>query len=109
VQRFDNKLRRYRVDFLDEDFQLATETLEAQFESRERFTYFCRALSRLPVQCRHAFTLRKVYGLSQREVAQFLEMTEGNVEKHVSRGLMRCTEYMNGIYGIKPNKAAGRT
>jgi RNA polymerase sigma factor (sigma-70 family) len=99
VQRFDNKMRRHRVDFLDEDVQLATETLEAQFESQERFAYFCRALDKLPMRCRHAFTLRKVYGLSQKEVALFLEMTEGNVEKHVSRGLTRCVEYMNGMYG----------
>jgi len=97
VQRFDNKMRRHMVDYLDEDVQQATESLESQFESQERFTYFCRAISRLPVQCRRAFILRKVYGLSQRETAEFLGMTEGTVEKHVARGLLRCIEYMNGI------------
>jgi RNA polymerase sigma factor (sigma-70 family) len=97
VQRFDNKMRRNKVDFLDADVQLTTETLEAQFELQERFTYLCHAIGKLPAQCRHAFILRKVYGLSQKEVAAYLEMTEGNVEKHVSRGVMRCVEYMRGI------------
>jgi RNA polymerase sigma-70 factor (ECF subfamily) len=109
VQRFDNKVRPHMVDCHDEEAQLATETLEAQFESQERFTYFCRAINELPAKCRRAFILRKVYGLTQKEVAEFLEMTEGNVEKHVSRGLMRCIEYMNGIDGINQNEeAAGR-
>lgn len=109
VQRLDNKVRPHMVDFLDEDVQPATETLEAQFESQERFAYFCRAISKLPAKCRRAFILRKVYGLTQKEVAKFLEMTEGNVEKHVSRGLTRCIEYMNGIDGFEPNDdEAGR-
>lgn len=99
VQRFDNKMRRHMVDYLDEDVQQPTQTLEAQFESQERFTYLCRAIGKLPAQCRHAFVLRKVYGLSQKEVAQYLEMTEGNVEKHVSRGLVRCIEYMKVVDG----------
>lgn len=107
VQRLDNKVRPHMVDFLDEEVQPATETLEAQFESQERFTYFCRAISNLPAKCRRAFILRKVYGLTQKEVASFLEMTEGNVEKHVSRGLTRCIEYMNGIDGIKRSDDEG--
>lgn len=101
VQRFDNKMRSRMVDYLDEDAQQATESLEAQFESQERFAYFCKAIAKLPVQCRRAFILRKVYGLSQKEVAQFLGMTEGNVEKHVARGLMRCIDYMNSVEGVK--------
>jgi len=109
VQRFDNKMRSRMVDFLDEDVQQATETLEAQFESQERFGYFCRAISKLPVQCRRAFILRKVYGLSQKEVAQFLGMTEGNVEKHVARGLVRCIEYMNSVEGGKDIRTARAT
>jgi RNA polymerase sigma factor (sigma-70 family) len=104
VQRLDNKARPHMVDFLDEDVQPASETLESQFESQERFAYFCRAINQLPVKCRRAFILRKVYGLTQKEVAKFLEMTEGNVEKHVSRGLTRCIEYMNGIDGFEHNE-----
>jgi RNA polymerase sigma-70 factor (ECF subfamily) len=106
VQRLDNRVRPHMVDVLDVDLQLATETLEAQFESHERFAYFCHAISKLPTKCRSAFILRKVYGLSQKEVAGFLEMTEGNVEKHVSRGLMRCIEYMDTIDGVVRNEAA---
>jgi RNA polymerase sigma factor (sigma-70 family) len=106
VQRFDNKVRPHMVDYLDEEVQPASETLEAQFESQERFINFCRAINQLPVKCRRAFILRKVYGLTQKEVAEYLEMTEANVEKHVSRGLMRCIEYMKGIDGRKSD--AGR-
>lgn len=41
----------------------------------------------LPAKCREAFTLRKVYGLSQREVARRMGVSENTVEKHVGKGL----------------------
>ncbi len=41
----------------------------------------------LPAKCRQAFLLRKVEGLSQREVAQRMGISENTVEKHVGKGL----------------------
>ena len=45
------------------------------------------ALSALPSKCRQAFALRKIEGLSQREVAQRMGISENTVEKHVGKGL----------------------
>jgi RNA polymerase sigma-70 factor (ECF subfamily) len=41
----------------------------------------------LPTKCREVFILRKVHGLSQRETAQKLGLSESTVEKHVGRGI----------------------
>lgn len=41
----------------------------------------------LPAKCREAFTLRKVLGLSQREVARRMGVSENTVEKHVGKGI----------------------
>lgn len=41
----------------------------------------------LPARCREAFMLRKVQGLSQREIAARMRISENTVEKHVGKGL----------------------
>jgi RNA polymerase sigma-70 factor (ECF subfamily) len=81
-------------DFSTSDVHISTESVEAEFESRERFLDFCRAVRRLPAQCRRVFVLRKVYGLSQQEIAKYLAISESTVEKHVAKGLSMCRESM---------------
>jgi len=41
----------------------------------------------LPEKCRNAFVLRKVHGLSQREIATRMGISENTVEKHICKGL----------------------
>jgi RNA polymerase sigma factor (sigma-70 family) len=67
---------------------------EARAEADEEFLTFCRAVRELPPQCRKAFVLKRVYGLSQREVAAELGISEGAVEKLLARGLAACCSYM---------------
>ncbi|WP_427789060.1 RNA polymerase sigma factor [Brevundimonas diminuta] len=45
----------------------------------------------LPPKCREVFTLRKVQGLSQKEVAGRLGISENTVEKHVGKALLILT------------------
>lgn len=44
-------------------------------------------IAALPAKCREAFVLRKVQGLSQREIAGRMRISENTVEKHVGKGL----------------------
>jgi len=67
---------------------------EDRAQSQEQFIIFCRAVSILPLQCRKAFILRKVYGLSHKEVAEQLGISTSTVEKHLAHGLLKCNEYM---------------
>ncbi len=74
--------------------------------SDEEFALFCEAVRHLPVQCRRAFVLKKVYGYSQREVAEQLNLSESTVEKHIAQGIKRCAYFMiqreeNGEGGAK--------
>lgn len=41
----------------------------------------------LPDRCREAFILRKVHGLSQREIAERMAISENTVEKHIGKAL----------------------
>ena len=79
---------------LPEVYQLTTESPESELDSNQRFVTFCRAVGGLPEQCRRAFILKKVYGLSQQEIADRLGITQSTVEKHIAKGLMMCREYM---------------
>ena len=81
-------------DFSCPDVHQLTEDLESQLEADERFLGFCRAVRALPLQCRRAFILRKVYGLSQQEIARYLDISESTVEKHVAKGLLLSRESM---------------
>lgn len=48
----------------------------------------------LPGKCRQAFVLRKVHGLSQREIAGRMRISENTVEKHIGKGLRLLMEEM---------------
>src|SRR5690606_21501220 len=74
-----------------------TATLESELESKERFLSFCRAVRSLPAQCRRVFVLKKVYGLSQQEIAEYLGISESTVEKHVAKGLLMSMHAMRAM------------
>ena len=68
--------------------------IERQVASSERFELFCRAVARLPDVCRRVFVLRRVYGFSQREIAEHLGISIKTVEAHLAKGMVRCTDFM---------------
>jgi len=54
---------------------------------RQELGRLAALIAGLPAKCREAFTLRKVHGLSQREVARRMGVSENTVEKHVGKGI----------------------
>jgi len=50
-----------------------------------------QAVASLPARCRQVFTLRKVYGLSQKEIAAELKISENTVEQHLAKGTRLCS------------------
>jgi RNA polymerase sigma factor (sigma-70 family) len=77
--------------------QLTAESPEAHLEANQRFMAFCRAVGGLPEHARRAFVLKKVYGLSQQEIAERLAITPAEVERHIANGLLRCRDYLETI------------
>ena len=82
----------------DSDAELVsqvTPTMEQQFESRQRFELFCRAVRQLPIKCQRVYILRRVYGYSQKEIAEQMDISIKTVEAHLTKAIVRCTDYMD--------------
>jgi RNA polymerase sigma-70 factor (ECF subfamily) len=52
------------------------------------------AIGALPPRCRQVLTLCKLYGLSHREVAARLGISEHTVNAQVALGVIRCRNYL---------------
>ena len=88
------KLTDTMGDLLPDSALLHTQSLEDEFESKQKFELFCRAVRQLPVKCQRVYILLKVYGYSQKEIAQQLGVSLKTVEAHLTKAIVRCTDYM---------------
>jgi RNA polymerase sigma factor (sigma-70 family) len=95
VTKAENKLAERVASFDESAVPLYAPTLDVSAEAQEQFLLLCRAVNELPVQCRRAFILKKVYGLSRKEIAVHMGITESTVQKHVAKGLMICSEFLD--------------
>ena len=59
----------------------------------EEFRVLIEAIQSLPKRCRQVMTLRRIYGLSQKEVAAQLGISEHTVEAQSTIGLDKCAEF----------------
>lgn len=111
VAKSSYKFNHSIEDFVEIPIELTSISFESEFESKERFLFFCRATEQLSGPVRKCFILKKVYGLSQSEIAIFLNISESTVEKHVAKGLFKSVQYMermsaNSTQGDSSDRAA---
>lgn len=74
----DEKLSVAEIACRDQDLQLLAEAIQA-----------------LPERCRRVVTLRKLHGLSHREIAQQLGIAENTVNAQVAIGMLRLRDYLH--------------
>jgi RNA polymerase sigma-70 factor (ECF subfamily) len=60
---------------------------------REEVRQLRRAIQSLPERCREIVTLRKIYGLSQKEVADELGISVSTVKAQLAIGMSKCIQY----------------
>ena len=61
-------------------------TPEQQAIDRDELRRLAVAIAAMPGKTQEAFILRRVRGLSQRQIASEMQISENTVEKHISRG-----------------------
>lgn len=79
---------------------------EDEVSSRRELQRLADFLETLPSRCREAFQLRRVEGLSQREVARHMGLSESTVEKHIGKAL-RALAKAYGDGGKRAHRASG--
>lgn len=86
-----SKARRV-TDYMEEcqSVQEESATTEDEMVALEHLEHYCAAVDRLPEKCRRVYLLRKVHGLSHKEIAERLNITVRTVERHLQKGLQRC-------------------
>ncbi len=69
---------------------------------RQELTFLTAALERPPKRCRQILILRRIDGLSHKEIAEKLSISEHTIEKQVGIGLKKCVEFMKRKGVIMP-------
>jgi RNA polymerase sigma factor (sigma-70 family) len=77
---------------LDESSDVAETVARAQ-----ELELLTQAIQTLPARCRQILTLRKIYGMSQREVAAELGIAEHTVEAQGTIALRKLTEFFERV------------
>jgi RNA polymerase sigma factor (sigma-70 family) len=75
------------LDVLDERAQV-----DEIVNSHQELALLAEVIAELPKRSRQAFTLRRVYGFTQREIAQHLRISEKTVEQLLARAVRRCAD-----------------
>lgn len=109
LKRAETRLSVSMDDELEQVLETAGYTTRAdetfdRVAANQEFGFFCEAVRQLPLQCRKAFVLKKVYGYSQKEIAQQLDISENTVEKHIAAGIKRCTQFMAELQHNSPKQ-----
>jgi RNA polymerase sigma-70 factor (ECF subfamily) len=74
----------YRIDFIrDEPYLLIHEELKREIE---------RTIDSLPARCKEVFILSRIEGLKNREIAEKLQISIKNVERHLARAVKAFRE-----------------
>ena len=67
-----------------------------------------RLIEALPAKCRRVFVLRRVHGVSQREIARMCGISENTVEMHAAKGLKLIMKALEGADVIEESSGAAR-
>lgn len=92
-------------------------TPERHAGGRAELKLLQQALDELPARCREVVSLRKIDGLSQREVARHMGIQEATVEKQIAKGIRALADSLLakgvvvgiGRVGAKLVKKGGRS
>lgn len=91
VKRADNKL----TDKVEDESEFHTEDNDKLYDeavTNEKFGRFCKVVQQMPSQSRKIFVLRKVYGFSQKEIAEQLGISVNTVSNQLVNGMKQFSK-----------------
>jgi RNA polymerase sigma factor (sigma-70 family) len=116
------QVRRSKIVRIDNVTDMAGLSIVDEAPPVDRIVSGARELQRvaeliegLPAKCRRVFVLRRIHGVSQREIARMLGVTQAAVEKHAARALklivhgLECDEMAEKSQGEAGERSRDRT
>lgn len=92
------KKSRQVTDYLEEASSPAVmdtaPSADQELAAQELLGLYCQAIATLSEKCREVFLLRKVYGLSHKEIASRMSLSVSSVEKYLRQGILVCDAYV---------------
>lgn len=73
--------------------------IDEEVEAQQHFGLYCEAVAALPRKARQAFLLRKVHGLTHKEIADRMGLSISSVEKYLRTGLRACEAHIRANEG----------
>lgn len=95
-----NHVRRSRIvsihaveDLSQLDYADDSPSPEQVAVDRDELRRLAQAIGAMPAKTQEAFILRRINGMSQRDISEHMAISENTVEKHISRGLRFLTDW----------------
>ena len=84
----------YIEDQASNDVLVTEWSTEDEVMAQQKLGIHCEAVAALPPKCRRVYLLRKVYGLSHKQIAARLQISTSTVEKHLLKGVEACDRFI---------------
>ncbi|MFB1000195.1 MAG: RNA polymerase sigma factor [Colwellia sp.] len=99
LRRASTQLNEYVEDIDIVDSIIELDNLENNALAKEKLGVMCEAIAGLPNKCRQAVVMRKVYGLSTKDIAKRMNISTITVSNYITRGMCAyndaVTQYNN--------------
>lgn len=90
----------YIEDFEASDVVSTEWSSEDEVIARQQLGIRCEAVAKLTPSVRRVYLMRKVYGMSHKEISASLGIARSTVEKHLTKGIMLCERYVSEQAGV---------
>lgn len=81
-------------EFPDSDILIGDADVAETASIQQEFAIAIEIIDRLPGRCREIVILRALHGLSHREIAARLGLSESTVRVQVARGMKKCADHL---------------
>ena len=93
--RKTSKHMMQEIEDIDERYLAAPNVpADVSLHSKMKMEAFITAANQLPAQCRKVFLMRKIIGMSHKEIAAELDISTSTVERHITNAIQRCRNNM---------------
>ena len=86
-RKVSTQLNEYVEDIDIVDSTIEIEELESNVLAQEKLGVMCKAIAALPNKCRQVVIMRKVYGLSTKDIAVRMNLSTSTVSNYITRGM----------------------